>query len=212
MDRHQAPEGASDDPSFEEAVSAARGLLLVAHVRKGTVGCISQDNTHPFRRDPWIFAHNGTIDRIGDLRATMDDASRAAVRGETDSEVLFAFLLARLASHPGTQGSRLVTDMVLARTVEELSSFPSLGSTTFLLSDGAALYAHRHGRPLFLLERRVYSRIDAILVASEQVTPDEPWTSISEGTLLTVWRRPRLGWADIRGKDAAVGRAQGRRA
>jgi predicted glutamine amidotransferase len=205
------PKGASDDPTFEQAVSSASGSVLVAHVRKRTVGCISQDNTHPFRRGRWVFAHNGTIERLGDLRAALDDVSRAELRGDTDSEVLFAFLLAKLASHPSTQGSQFVTDMVLARAIEELSSFPSLGSSTFLLSDGVVLYAHCHGRPLFLLERHVDSGIQAILVASEQVTPDEPWTSISEGTLLTVWRRPRLGWADMRGKGAAVDRAPGRR-
>lgn len=202
------PTAASDDPTFEQAVSAARGSVLVAHVRKCTVGGISQDNTHPFRRGRWVFAHNGTIERVGDLRATLDDVSRAALRGDTDSEVLFAFLLARLASHPSTQGSQFVADMVLARAIEELSSFPSLGSTTFLLSDGVALYAHCQGRPLFLLERHVDSRIEAILVASEQVTPDEPWASIPEGALLTVWRSPRLGWADMRGRGASVHRGR----
>ena len=206
------PKAASEDPTFDEAASTASGLFLVAHVRKRTVGSVSQDNTHPFRRGRWVFAHNGTIERIGDLRATLDEVSQAAVRGDTDSEVLFAFLLSRLASHPGTQGSRFVTDMVLARAIEELSSIPSLGATTFLLSDGAALYAHCQGRPLFLLERRADSRIEAILVASEQVTPDEPWTSISEGTSLVVWRSPRLGWAAMRGGGAAVHRTQERRA
>lgn len=112
---------------------------------------------------------------------------------------------------PGTQGSRLITDMVLARATEEVSSIPSLGATTFLLSDGAAPYAHCQGRPLFLLERRADSRIEAILVASEQVKPDEPWASISDGTLLVVWRSPHLGWATMSGRGAAADRAEGRR-
>jgi len=199
------PKGASDDPTYEEAVSAARGSLLVAHVRKGTVGGISQDNTHPFRRGRWVFAHNGTIERVGELRATLDEASRAAVRGETDSEVLFAFLLARLASHPGTQHSQLVTDLVLAHAIEELSKISSLGATTFLLSDGAVLYAHCRGRPLFLLERHADFRIEAILLASEQVTPDEPWTNVAEGTLLAAWRSPRVGWAVMHGRGKTCG-------
>src|ERR1019366_8805344 len=189
------PTGAGDDPSFEATVAEASGSLLVAHVRKRTVGSISQENTHPFRRDNWVFAHNGTLERVAALRATLDAASLATVRGETDSEVLFAFLLARLSSHPSVVRSRFVAGMVLARAVEDLSNIPSLGAATFLLSDGDALYAYCRGRPLFLLERRTDSRTEAILIASEQVTPDEPWTAISEGTFLVVWRRPRLGWS-----------------
>lgn len=168
---------------------------------------LSQE-AHPFLRDNWVFAHIGAIERVADLRATLDDASMAAVRGETDGEVLFAFLLTRLSSHPGVAGSRFIADMVLARAVEDLSNLPSLGAATFLLSDGDALYAYCRGRPLFLLERRADSRTDAILIASEQATPDEPWTTISEGTFLVVWRRPSLGWSVMREAASADGSAR----
>jgi glutamine amidotransferase len=189
---------ASSDPAYVAAVAEANGSLLLAHVRKRTVGAVSLDNTHPFRDGDWVFAHNGTIDRVADLRTTLDDAHLATIRGETDSEVLFAFLMAKLASHPSVKSSRFVADMVLARAVEDLAGVPSLGAATFLLSDGVVLYAYCQGRPLALLERRRDSRSEAILIASEHVTSDEPWTSIAEGTLLTVWRRPYLGWAAVR--------------
>lgn len=199
---------AGEDPAFEAAASQAHGSLLVAHVRQRTVGRVSQDNTHPFRRADWVFAHNGTIERVADLRATLDEAALAAVRGETDSELLFAFLMARLSSHPSAEGSRLVADMVIARAVEDLANIPALGTATFLLSDGAVLYAYCQGRPISLLERRTGARTDAILVASEQITPDEPWNAIAEGSLLVVWRRPGLGWAVIREPPSQHGAAR----
>jgi predicted glutamine amidotransferase len=101
--------------------------------------------------------------------------------GETDSEVLFAFLMARLEQPESTKGA-------LASAVDELAGIPSLGAATFLLSDGVTLYAYRHGRPLMLLERRCGERIEAVLVASEPVTDDEPWEPISEQTLIAISR------------------------
>jgi predicted glutamine amidotransferase len=189
--------GADGDPEYEAAAAQARGSLLLAHVRRRTVGGLSLQNTHPFRHGDWVFAHNGTIDRLGELRDAIGDGGVTRIVGETDSEVLFAFLLSRLGSLPGglQARSRFITEMVLARAVEDLASIDGLGTATFILSDAGALYAYRHGRPLFLLERRVEDQTDAILVASEPVTDDEPWTPVGEGTLIAIWRTPRLGWA-----------------
>ena len=187
---------AGSDPAFGVATANAAGALLVAHVRRRTVGDVSIDNTHPFRRGRWVFAHNGTIDRMAELRAAV--ASADAMRaGHTDSELLFAFLMAQLAARPGALGSRFVTDMVLARAVEDLARMPSLGSANFVLSDGVVLYAYRHGRPLYLLERHSHGRLDAILVASEPATADEAWTPVPEGALLALWRRPWVGWSTL---------------
>jgi predicted glutamine amidotransferase len=189
--------GADGDPEYEAAASQARGSLLVAHVRRRTVGGLSLQNTHPFRHGDWVFAHNGTIERLSELHDAIGEGSVTPIHGETDSEVLFAFLMAKLGSQPGglQARTRFVTEMVLARAVEDLASIDGLGSATFILSDPGALYAYRHGRPLFLLERRVDDQTDAILVASEPVTEDEPWNQIGEGTLIAIWGNPRVGWA-----------------
>jgi hypothetical protein len=98
--------------------------------------------------------------------------------------------------------------MVIARAVEDLASIPALGAATFLLSDGAVLYAYCQGRPISLLERRTGARTDAILIASEQITPDEPWSAVAEGTLLVVWRRPGMGWAVMREPPVQIGAAR----
>ncbi len=185
---------ASGDPAFDAAASDATGALLIAHVRKRTVGKVSLDNTHPFRRGEWVFAHNGTVECVASLRAAIVPGA-AMPTGDTDSELLFAFLMSRLASHPGAMRSPIITHIVLARAVEDLAKVTPSGSVTFVLSDGSALYAYRRGPPLFLLERRSPDDLEAILVASEPVTPGEVWAPVPERTLLTVWRRPTLGWA-----------------
>lgn len=184
---------ASSDPEFDSAATD-EGALLVAHVRKRTVGAVALENTHPFRHGEWVFAHNGTIERVAELRVAITRAG-AEPTGNTDSEVLFALLMDRLGSHPSARGSRFVTEMVLTRAVEDLAGIPSLGTATFVLSDGVMLYAYRHGSPLYLLERHAQDsgRLEAILVASEPVTSDESWIPVGERTLLAIWRRPRLG-------------------
>jgi predicted glutamine amidotransferase len=199
---HDAKEGwtltkqctsASSDPAFDAAVSDATGALLIAHVRKRTVGGVTFENTHPFRHKEWVFAHNGTIECVAALRAAIAPGA-AMPKGDTDSELLFAFLMSRLASQ-GAKRSPIIAHMVLARAVEDLAKVTPSGSVTFVLSDGSALYAYRHGPPLFLLERRSPDGLESILIASEPVTHGEVWAPVPERNLLTAWRRPSLGWA-----------------
>jgi predicted glutamine amidotransferase len=209
---------AHEDDDFHETAAESRGEVLVAHVRKRTVGAITLDNTHPFRHGPWVFAHNGTIQDLDWVRAQTSPSRLEALRGETDSELLFAFLLSRLdadrVAHGGDGGA---TDRALVRALSELTSRPTLGACTFLLSDGDKLYAHRSGRTLFLLERvpgdavriereshETGARVEtawsparhAVLVASERIT-DEPWQPVDEGTLLRVDRRPVPRWTEL---------------
>jgi glutamine amidotransferase len=195
---HKGIERAHKDARFHEIAVGSRGELLVAHVRKKTVGSISLPNTHPFRRGGWIFAHNGTVKDQAHLRANASAARLSEVEGETDSELLFAFLLTRLDGDPDMDGA-------LLDAVRELRARPNFGAFNFLLSDGSVTYAHRFGRTLFLLERgpRDAVRIErpsqtgtvvhtpwsqrrhAVFVASERMT-DEPWQEVSEALLLRV--------------------------
>jgi glutamine amidotransferase len=202
---HKQAAGAERDPAFKEVAAGVRGHVLVAHVRKRTVGAVAFENTHPFRSGRWVFAHNGTIDGVEHVRAMVAPDRLAALRGQTDSEILFAFLLGRLHRHGvGQGGLQILTDAALSAAVADLSRRPALGSLNFLLSDGTVLYAYRHGRPLFLLERAALDRsgtgrrLGSILVASEPIT-EEPWRPIPEGALLCVWRGGEVGWASVWG-------------
>lgn len=201
------PVAAHEDSAFHDLAACSRGALLLAHVRYRTVGDTRVENTHPFRRGRWVFAHNGTIQDTAYLRANASPERLAEVTGDTDSELFFAFLLSRmdgagLADVPASAA----TDALLRRTMTELVARPQFGACNFLLSDGETLYAHRFGRTLFLLDRRPgdpvrTSRVSletgavletpwtarrrAVLVASEHLS-DEPWQGVEEGTLLRV--------------------------
>lgn len=196
---------------FQKTSSSILGELLLAHVRARTVGEINLANTHPFRCERWLFAHNGTISDLAFLRDHTSQERLRGISGQTDSERFFAYLLTRLDEAGVThEPASARTDAVVLRALQDALLRPHFGACNFLLSDGETLYAHRFGRTLFLLEKRpsdlvrvhresheTGAMIDtpwtpqrhAILIASEQMS-EEPWHSVEEGTLLRCDRAP----------------------
>lgn len=205
---------AGEDERFHRLAVGSRGELLVSHVRQKTIGDTSLANTHPFARGRSIFAHNGTVKDVEWLRANASGERLAEIAGETDSELLFAWMLTRLDEAGVTGGPASAdTDRALGAIARAGRERPTFGAFNFLLSDGATTYAHRFGRSMFLLERRpddavVSSRVardgtvvetpwsnrrSAVFVASERIT-DEPWQTIEDGTLLRIERSPTPHW------------------
>lgn len=205
------PACAGEDSRFTDVAAGSKGDSLIAHVRKRTVGPVALENTHPFHRGRWVFAHNGTINDVDALRIRTSTPHLAQTAGSTDSEAFFAYLLTRLDDAGGaeTAGPSQVA-VALAGAVHEVLAQPSFGACNFLLSNGAELYALRHGRTLWSLTRepgdfvRVTRRSGetgavietpwtpkrhAVLIASERIT-DEPWEPVEEATLLRVTRGP----------------------
>ena len=201
---------ASEDERFHRLAVGSRGELLVSHVRQKTIGEISLVNTHPFERGRWVFAHNGTVRDVAWLRDQTSPERLAEIGGDTDSELLFAWLLtclddAGVASSPATAS----TDQAVSRAARAARGRADFGAFNFLLSDGATTYAHRFGRAMHLLERGPHDSVrahrtshdgtvietpwsperTAILVASERMT-DEPWHVVEEGMLLRIERQP----------------------
>jgi predicted glutamine amidotransferase len=205
---------ASEDERFHRLALGSRGGMLVSHIRQKTVGETSLVNTHPFEQGRWIFAHNGTVKDIAWLRTQTSTARAAELRGETDSELLFAWLLTRLdeagVAHAPASPE---TDRAIGAALRAARGRPDFGAYNFLLSDGTTLYAHRFGRTLHLLERGPHDMVrtrrmshdgtvvetpwsqrrTALFVASEKMT-EEPWQSIEDGTLLRIDRAPMPHW------------------
>jgi glutamine amidotransferase len=153
------------------AVGDRAARIVIAHVRKRTVGPVSLVNTHPFRHGDLVFAHNGTLGDAHALAARTAPEHLAEIEGDTDSERLFALVRTQIAAAGDISRG-------VAAAVRALHALPAPGSANFLLSCGERLYAHRLGRSLFMLERS-----GATLVASEPLT-DEPWREVPEGALV----------------------------
>jgi glutamine amidotransferase len=207
-------ECACDDARFHDRAIGSRGALLLSHIRQKTVGSTSLVNTHPFERGRWVFAHNGTVRDVGWLRGHTSGARTREILGETDSELLFAWILTCLdEAGVGDAEPSDGTDQALGAAVRRAREQSGFGAFNFLLSDGSTTYAHRFGRTMFLLERTPSdevrlqrtsddgtvletpwsSRRRAVFVASERMT-DEPWHALEEGMLLRIDRLPMPFW------------------
>jgi len=189
-----------------------RSKIIIAHVRKGTGAPPSEINSHPFKYKNWIFAHNGSVDR-DNLCSLLRDEYRKELKGETDSEVYFYWILQCVEeSKDVIEGIKKSIDKVKSRSYSGLN---------FLLSDGKSLYTFRYSSSfkdyysLWLLKREpsesgllefesqetkalLHSKSlkgeRAVLVCSEKLT-EEKWEEIKFGNLLII--QPDLNTKEV---------------
>jgi len=184
-----------------------RSKVIVAHVRKGTGAEPAERNSHPFKHESWLFAHNGSVDR-NFLWQHLKDKFRKEVKGETDSEVYFYWIIQNIKEHENIiEGIKNAINKVVTKRYTGLN---------FLLTNGSSLYALRYCSPsssevyyslyglkrspsdfgLFehqseetraLLRSKSLKGEEAILICSENLTEkEEGWKSISLGSLFIV--------------------------
>jgi predicted glutamine amidotransferase len=151
-----------------------RSDVVIAHIRKATVGRVALQNCHPFVRELWgrywVFAHNGSLKMgPGGFQPRLHGAFRPV--GDTDSELAFCWLMQELAkAHAGVPS---VAE--LACTLRELLPQPAAhGTFNILLSNGQALFAHSSGQPdspkLYSVQRR--HPFTAATLADEDLSVD----------------------------------------
>jgi glutamine amidotransferase len=84
---------------------------LIAHVRAASVGEVSESNCHPFQYKNLLMAHNGGVEEFGKvkrhLRAPLSDELYNWIKGQTDSEHLFAYLINHLNTNHSTTTPRI---------------------------------------------------------------------------------------------------------
>jgi predicted glutamine amidotransferase len=117
------------DEAYAKAVTEIASTGAVLHLRWATPGIpVQPGNTHPFVRDGYAFAHNGSIwprDGLLDLIDTVPD-----LVGDTDSELYLLALLQRAAKLGFDDGLReTITDITAELTPSSLNAL--------LLGDGA---------------------------------------------------------------------------
>ncbi|QCK88679.1 class II glutamine amidotransferase [Phreatobacter aquaticus] len=205
--------GPADQSDWVRFVAAhdLRSTIVMAHIRKATMGEPAYRNAQPFARElagrMHVFSHNGWMPEM--LTSPRFRLGRFAPIGETDSEQAFCNLLERLQevwSEPRAAPSLEARLSVVAAFASELRP---LGPANFLYSDGDALFAHGDRRKqlptqtveppgLVFLQRQcrfdenpssqngvVMASGDQMvsLVASVPLT-DEQWQSFGQGDVI----------------------------
>lgn len=177
---HGTP-AAHEDPRFDRAC-AQQSHAMIAHVRLATVGSVQPENTHPFLRGRWCFAHNGTIRDLDYLSREVSSTRDGERLGSTDSERFLSYLLTRLDhSDLSHRAADERTDRVLLDAVREATDREDFGALNFVLSDGATLYVHRMGRTMSM-----HHASDAFTIASEPWSEAPHWSLVTERSLIRV--------------------------
>ncbi|GII95256.1 class II glutamine amidotransferase [Sinosporangium siamense] len=196
---HKAPLAAYADRRFAEEAKEVWSTTFIAHVRFASTGGLERRNTHPFEQDGRLFAHNGVVEGLDLLDAHLG-ADRSPVRGDTDSERVFALITREVRRHEGDIGAGI------ASAVRWIARSLPVYALNVVLTTPQELWALRYPdtHELFVLQRtpgdqgldhagtggrmRVrssdLSRAPAVVVASEKMDDDPGWRPLRSGELL----------------------------
>lgn len=193
------PLAAYGDKAFATRAHDLTSTRFVAHIRFASTGALTDVNTHPFEQEGRLFAHNGVVADLAALDAHLGD-SLALVKGDTDSERLFALITRETAAH----GGDLREGIVAACTW--VAANLALYAINFVLASADGLWAFRYPQThdLYVLERpagaplehssRFRSRIRSaqgashplVTIASEKMDEDPGWRALASGELVHV--------------------------
>ncbi|WP_066373039.1 class II glutamine amidotransferase [Herbidospora mongoliensis] len=196
---HKAPIAAYEDRCFAEEAKQESSTTFIAHVRYASTGGLDMKNTHPFEQDNRLFAHNGVVEGLDRMEARLGP-DRSLVKGDTDSERVFALITSEIRANGGD-----VTAAITTTTRWIAEQLPLFALNLILITD-RELWALRYPEThrLYVLERppahlrhegtegriRVHSAdlatMPCVVVASERMDADPGWRLMEPGELLHV--------------------------
>jgi predicted glutamine amidotransferase len=160
------------------AIRAARGRIIISHIRNASCGKINEVNCHPFGQQfmgrDWVFAHNGHVEGI---------ARHPRSCGDTDSESVFNLLLDYIGEY------RHMDDGVAYHgLIKGISSL--LGdhnaALNFAMSDGKVLYAFSHHPEKPMFSTRLAARDGDSMVVSTRRLGGRRWDILPPDTLIII--------------------------
>ncbi len=181
------------DINLDSLCQSLCSRLCLANVRSATPGqAVSLDNTQPFISDGFMYLHNGFIKQFGErvrsnFHARLDPAIQTGIRGNTDSEYLFALFRQEMQAAGNDPVSAL--RRMLAALPELLDGAVAL--VNIVVSDGRGLLACRqafnNGRcPSLYVTDRHPDFPGAVLLASERLSQPDAWEMVGEESILMI--------------------------
>ena len=197
------PNPAWNDPNLRALAHQTKSGLFFAHIRAATGNTpVQRTNSHPFSFDKWLFQHNGDLPEFWKIRRALlqrlDDDHHRSIKGNTDSELMFALALTHgLDTDPIGATVRMLANVETERRrmgIEEQATF------TASLSDGKTVWAFRYStdrqsKTLYYSRRSdALATLDEgyddlpgrpIVIASEPLDDvREEWATVPEASVL----------------------------
>ncbi|MEX1239978.1 MAG: class II glutamine amidotransferase [Cyclobacteriaceae bacterium] len=189
---------------------------FIAHVRAASVGEVSESNCHPFQYRNLLMMHNGGVENFSrikrKIREPLTDEMYNWIKGQTDSEHLFAFLLNHLFSDPKIPVSpetvmeafektfsalklimkdhQITEPAYLNMVVTNGTFFVGTRYTTHSGEVPLTLYHSEGGR--YVVEDGISFMVapkdddQAVLIVSEKLTEEKHWTAIPPNHFVVV--------------------------
>jgi len=138
--RDRAPVAAFENSDFASEARNVVSHTFVSHVRYASTGAINVHNCHPFDMNDRLFAHNGVVQGLEVLDSWLTDVDRALMEGQTDSELIFAYVIAEIRRHGDTTAGLIAA---VRRIAAELPVY----ALNILLAEPGRLWALRYPDP-----------------------------------------------------------------
>jgi predicted glutamine amidotransferase len=200
------PIAAFADEAYARAARTACSRTFVAHVRHASAGAATPENTHPFAEDGRLFAHNGVVGGLPEIERWLGPEDMARVKGDTDSERVFALITQEIARRGGDVAAgieaavgRIARDVplfsvnLILTTAEEIWAlrYPEPNELWVLERERGGHHGHRHfdaaGAPDTLRVRSTEMRDrPSVVLASEPMDEHPGWRLLEPGELLHV--------------------------
>lgn len=206
--RDRAPLAAYRNSDFSLHAGNVVSHTFVSHLRYASTGALDVHNAHPFDMADRLFAHNGVVKGLDVLDSWLSPVEKALLEGETDSELVFAYITAEIGRHGDTTRG-------LISAVRRIAAELPLYSLNLLLAEPRRLWALRYPEPneLWVLSPEVGGfggvhsmasghepgrlevetldstagrPVPAYVVASEPMTHDPGWRLLQPGELLVI--------------------------
>jgi glutamine amidotransferase len=164
----------TEDLDGQQRLRSITAPRFVVHVRQMTPGSVRDDiNSAPFRDGNRFFTHNGYVADFGSgvreqLLAKVSPVRASGIRGDTDSEMLFALVLSRL-----DDGATAVESLGVIAEVAELYG----GRYNVLLWDGDTIVGTRW-------ENSLYVRSGPAVLISSEPLDDDGWCPVPERSMV----------------------------
>jgi len=214
--RFRSVSPAWSNQNLAELARVTSSNCVLAHVRAATQNLeVSEANCHPFRWGRFAFMHNGDIKEFSNIRRPLierlSDEAFGLIRGNTDSEHLFALVVDHLNRLQGESTCEALAEALNSSISEILEILHSHASEAFVLlnlvlTDGKNAVATRFStdpnsiESLYINSGTHYHCDDdgvchvlnkkgdaqAVLVSSEPLNSDQGWQAVPKNHMALI--------------------------
>jgi len=189
---------ADSEPEYEKLAREALGDLGLVHLRWATPGLgVTERNSHPFRYEQYVFAHNGAIHPQDRLAEMLPPDWERQLAGTTDSERYFLLIMSHLASHGGDVAA------AIAAAAADIDARYDPNSLNAILLSPDRLYAiswyHQSRVPEALLRANGHTEADEIAAYF-----DLAYRATESAVVVASTGWPQPGWTPLPNRHVLV--------